>query len=115
MKNEIKNNENTVDKEKILEDFASGTLTITLDDEMSRQFTKAFSIELERITAEYDFIKNALEKQIPKKPKNQRLAEGILGDNGIYAGNCPSCEEKVIGNYYGEYCGCCGQRLDWSE
>lgn len=61
------------------------------------------------------FKKKAIEKQIPKKPKNQRLAEGRLGDNGVYAGNCPSCKEKVIGNYYGNYCGCCGQALDWSE
>ena len=54
-------------------------------------------------------------KQIPKKPINQRLASGIIGDNGIMQGECPCCGEYVIGNYYGEYCGCCGQALDWDE
>lgn len=57
----------------------------------------------------------ALEKLEGKKPKDTKFAYGKLGDWGIKAGNCPVCGESVIGNTYGEYCGCCGQKLDWGE
>lgn len=46
--------------------------------------------------------KSALEKQIPKKPKNRE------GTTYFY---CPCCDSNNIN----EYCGDCGQALDWSD
>ena len=48
---------------------------------------------------------NALEKQIPKKPKNNT-------NSNIYF--CSVCERKVAHNH-ALYCSGCGQKLDWSE
>ena len=78
-------------------------------------FSKDHWEEASPVAKAHEFAIKALEKQIPKKPTNQRLASGIIGDNGIMQGECPCCGENVIGNYYGEYCGCCGQAIDWSE
>ena len=44
----------------------------------------------------------ALEKQIPKKPKSRE---------GTTYSFCPCCDSN---NLY-EYCGDCGQALDWSD
>ena len=48
---------------------------------------------------------NALEKQIPKRPKDVVFSP--------FAGKCISCGELVTA--YDKYCHNCGQRLDWSE
>lgn len=45
---------------------------------------------------------SALEKQIPKKPKNRE------GTTYFY---CPCCDS----NNLNEYCPNCGQALDWSD
>jgi hypothetical protein len=47
-------------------------------------------------------LSNALEKQIPKKPKERQ---------GTTYSFCPCCDSN---NIY-EYCGDCGQRIDWSD
>ena len=47
----------------------------------------------------------ALEKQIPKKPKKNT-------NSNIYF--CSVCERKVAHNH-ALYCSGCGQKLDWSE
>ena len=56
--------------------------------------------------------KEALEKQIPKKPV-------VVGEEYIFERDewekdyeCPSC-----GNPYADdlFCSCCGQKLDWSD
>ena len=50
----------------------------------------------------YKLIREALEKQIPKK----------LKDNGwLY---CPFCGRDVLMDKF-DYCPHCGQALDWSE
>ena len=50
----------------------------------------------------------ALEKQIPKKPKEIRYFRMC----NYYAGLCPVCNGGA--NSEIQYCGDCGQRLDWS-
>ena len=57
----------------------------------------------------------ALEKQIPKKPKNVRN-----DCDGMKAFDCPCCGE--FSGYYAvlpartsKYCGCCGQAIDWGD
>lgn len=72
----------------------------------------------------YNNIVNAIEKQIPKKPK--LLSHGLLIDSG-WKHECPNCKcaigyNKYLGFAYGEYlepyedyCSQCGQAIDWSD
>lgn len=56
-------------------------------------------------------IKNAVEKQIPKKPKTKILCRDIKWW-------CPNCGENHVLMYAKKgfkYCHNCGQKLDWSE
>lgn len=69
-------------------------------------------INLKKLTHEpsvleyYQLVKEALEKQIPKKPD---------GGYDIFYGEdaklCPVCGDPNPNTY----CGTCGQRLDWSD
>lgn len=56
----------------------------------------------------YIAIIEALEKQIPKKPKEIRYFRIC----NYYAGLCPICNGGANSEF--QYCGDCGQRLDWS-
>lgn len=49
-----------------------------------------------------------LEKQIPKKATDIRY----FGEAGYYIGLCPCC--KSGNNSEFQYCGDCGQAIDWS-
>ena len=55
------------------------------------------------------------ERQIPKKPMRIRLLE----TSGVHCGICPICKNPVYadlsGDNHREYCGHCGQAIDWSE
>lgn len=74
----------------------------------------------------YDMeIKEALEKQIPMKPKAVEVdMEGMdmeTGEEYTYKmdeAHCINCN-SVIGNEYDrfseQYCNKCGQKIDWSE
>lgn len=77
-----------------------------------------------RLCASLKKAKNALEKQMPKKPKT--LNYGLLIEYG-WKYECPNCgcavgDNKNLDFAYGEYlnpyddycCGC-GQALDWSD
>ena len=60
----------------------------------------------------YKTIINALEKQIPKKPIEMKPTDKLL--NGYYA--CPVCHGWVgMDEYSNKYCGCCGNKIDWSD
>lgn len=48
-------------------------------------------------------LSNALEKQIPKKPKRREDTTYTF---------CPCCDS---GNLQNDYCTDCGQRIDWSD
>ena len=50
----------------------------------------------------------ALEKQIPKKPEEIRYFKIC----NYYAGLCPVCSGGTNSEF--QYCGDCGQKLDWS-
>lgn len=52
-------------------------------------------------------IKEALEKQIPKKPNYEHCTE-------MYA-CCPSCGLFLSRKAKHLYCSECGQRIDWTE
>ena len=53
-----------------------------------------------------DDVKEAREKQIPKKPKITRKPRLIKGE-------CPVCNRIMLGGE--RYCARCGQKLDWEE
>ena len=52
----------------------------------------------------------AMEKQIPKKLQN---LHGFRGREKC-VGTCPTCGYACCSDY-GDYCGGCGQAIDWTE
>ena len=59
-------------------------------------------------------IDEALEKQIPKKPKG--VTDLMFGDIEL---RCPRCDNANLANLFRckgyDYCPGCGQALDWSD
>lgn len=60
----------------------------------------------------------ALEKQIPRKPRKTDSYRGVL--KRVYAYVCPTCGNACLEKYMNErqntmFCWDCGQKLDWSE
>ena len=60
----------------------------------------------------------ALEKQIPKKPRKTDSYRGVL--KRVYAYVCPTCGNVCLEKYMNErqntmFCWNCGQHLDWSD
>ena len=60
----------------------------------------------------------ALEKQIPKKPRKTDSYRGVL--KRVYAYVCPTCGNACLEKQANErqdtmFCWNCGQRLDWSD
>ena len=55
-------------------------------------------------------LKEAVEKQIPKKPIN--LSVRYWGS--AIGGNCPNCQSEANSKEY-RYCRNCGQRIDWGQ
>ncbi len=53
-------------------------------------------------------ILNALEKQIPKKPK-------IIKHSGCRIYECPNCLRPQKISYFQCHCTKCGQAIDWSD
>lgn len=70
--------------------------------------------------------KDALEKQIPKKPNKRQVGCNILMSRIYY---CPTCNKKMYdcalkngkldyvssGSRKSKFCEKCGQAIDWSE
>lgn len=60
-----------------------------------------------------DFVKTsleALELQVPKKPKVTSF-ESCVNATAVLRAVCPNCNGSVIHN--DRYCHDCGQRIDW--
>lgn len=58
----------------------------------------------------------ALEKQIPKKPRKTDSYRGVL--KRVYAYVCPTCGNACLEKYMNKrqntmFCWNCGQKLDW--
>ena len=61
-----------------------------------------------------DIAVEAMEKQIPKKPKQKKRAEEQpLKGHVVYVIPCGNCGEAL--NRLHDYCPWCGQKIDWSE
>ncbi|MEE0468227.1 MAG: hypothetical protein UDA86_03475 [Blautia sp.] len=60
----------------------------------------------------------ALEKQLPKKPRENGMYDGLIKKIKYYT--CPTCGNCLLTEMMNErqntsYCWDCGQKLDWSE
>lgn len=65
-----------------------------------------------------DVAIQALEKQMPKKPRKTDSYRGVL--KRVYAYACPTCHNVCLEKYMNErqnttFCWDCGQHLDWSD
>lgn len=63
------------------------------------------------VTIAYDMAIKALEKQIPKKPKNE-YTDNLDITTEIPV--CPVCGNQSI-DETNKYCSDCGQKIDWGE
>lgn len=71
------------------------------------------TLEYELTTDDTEWLemaKEALEKQISKRPHNIKTAPS---DCYISYGDCPCCNADVF--EYQHYCIDCGQKLDWGD
>ena len=81
------------------------------------------SLEYELTSYDVDWLKKAkeaVEKQIPKKPIQVNYIVKVYGVETLLDENeftkCPSCTYKDIEVKHGQkYCHFCGQALDWSD
>ena len=64
------------------------------------------TVDGKRIFPTLKAAKEALKKQIPKKPLEEKRYYGI--------GKCPTCN-AVFKDKTTNYCGNCGQAIDWSD
>lgn len=65
------------------------------------------------ILVAYDIACDALDKQIPKKPKF--FGTGNVNGDYIYDLMCCPCCEEVFYDGRVNYCPSCGNKLDWEE
>ncbi len=99
-----------------------------MDEKKVREVIEALKIiNLKRVHPFYDWEEmrevrdvaiEALEKQLPKKAKENEIRGGWLGKQKHYT--CPNCGNCLLTKMMNErqntsYCWDCGQRLDWSE
>ena len=75
---------------------------------------KALSeIQQYRAIGTVEEFREGRERQIPKKPMRIRLLE----TSGVHCGICPICKNPVYADLsnknHREYCGHCGQAIDW--
>lgn len=71
----------------------------------------------EQIKERQTIIK-ALEKQLPEKPRENGMHDGLIRKIKYYT--CPTCGNCLLTEMMNErqntsYCWDCGQKLDWSE
>jgi hypothetical protein len=65
-----------------------------------------------------DLAIEALEKQLPKRPRENGMSDGLIKKTKYYT--CQTCGNCLLTEMMNErqntnYCWDCGQRLDWSE
>ena len=73
--------------------------------------------QIDKTREVFSFAKEALEKQIPKKP--YYFGDGYANGMLVYdEARCPVCEgdfEEGMTNWGCKFCPDCGQALDWSD
>ena len=76
--------------------------------EWQKSFKKTYKSFPKDVDDACDMAINALEKQIPKKPKD-RYKTRYIWDSAY----CPICNCGITARW--SYCQCCGQKLDFGE
>ena len=99
-----------------------------MDEKEVREAIEALKIiNLKRVHPFYDWEEmreirdiaiKALEKQLPKKTRENGMQDGLIRKNKYYT--CPTCGNCLLTEMMNErqntsYCWDCGQKLDWSE
>lgn len=88
-----------------------GNLVLALDIAKSSMM----EIQQYRGIGTVEECREARERQMGKKPINIRLLE----TSGVHCGVCPICKNPVYADLknqnHREYCGHCGQAIDWSD
>lgn len=99
-----------------------------MDEKKVREAIEALKIiNLKRVHPFYDWEEmreirdiaiEALEKQLPKKPRENGMYDGLIKKIKYYT--CPTCGNCLLTEMMNErqntsYCWDCGQKLDWTE
>lgn len=66
----------------------------------------------EYLRERYDLLKRLIDKETPMKVENIDL---YIDDYENYGGDCPKCGYPVNEKREPNYCGECGQAIDWSD
>lgn len=74
--------------------------------------------QIDMIEEYYNLAIEALEKQLPEKPRENGMQDGLIRKIKYYT--CPTCGNCLLTEMMNErqntsYCWDCGQKLDWSE
>lgn len=64
---------------------------------------------IEQLDKDIDEIEKIFDKATPKR------AIIISNDKNILIFDCPKCGKRTHTNFQRNYCGECGQKLDWSD
>lgn len=111
-----------MDEKKVRE--AIEALKITIDiGKQKIEYNKTFEPknDNEHIEKSIECAKTAieaLEKQLPKRPRENGMSDGLIKKTKYYT--CQTCGNCLLTEMMNErqntnYCWDCGQRLDWSE
>ena len=92
-----------------------------IDDVLGSDYYYDESLGYQLTSDDFEWLekaKEALEKQIPKKP--EYYGDGYANGEMVYDyAKCPQCDndnfEYDINNWGCKYCPDCGQALDWSD
>lgn len=70
----------------------------------------------------YKLLKELVEKATPKKVKKSKplehdvtIGKAIFCKGTTFLTKCPNCDAWLNPLYHKQYCGKCGQALDWGE
>ena len=77
------------------------------------EYDKDMSEYPERYEMALQIAREVFQKQIPKKPLEQRYVNYEIENELI--GHCPSCRIKWDVAFWQRHCSNCGQKLDWGR
>ena len=79
--------------------------------------TERMDIDRERMTAAIDVLKDAAKFRIKRQPEkiiDYVKKYSLVSRSFVIAGRCPCCDNDTIISAE-NYCGNCGQALDWGD
>ena len=101
--------------EKIIEEVQEYRAIGTVEDLKDELYALRTALDFYQAVGSVTECRNAIKKQIPKKPYSE--ADGYADGELVYDyAECPVCGhdfEYGINDWGSEYCSGCGQKLDW--